>query len=152
MAVNNKDNAAAKPKNLGGCPPKYTPEEFAIKVDAFILYCDSKDIDATDYQIINYFKISPTTLDRYRSGDNPGSEAKDKDKYNGFGAALKKIDLYREDATIRQARNDPKMTGHAAFKLKQAHWGGWTDKQVVDSNVKQSIEFKVTGINGINEK
>lgn len=134
---------------LGGRPPKYTADEFEAKVDEFIAYCDSEDVDATDYQIIKYFGLSPSTLDRYRATDNPDSDAVSKrDTYSGFGAALKKIDLYREDAAIRQAKADPKLSGHVAFKLKQPHWGGWTDRQQVETNGKQSIDIHIGGLDG----
>jgi hypothetical protein len=107
----------------------YTPEQFEDKLEQFIQYCDSKQIDPTDYQLSRFFGISLTTLDRYRAGDNEDSVAKDKDKYKGFGAALKKLDAYREDYALRQVSANPKLAGHVAFKLKQAHWGGWTDRQ-----------------------
>jgi len=126
---------------LGGRPPKYDDlDAFKAKVDAFIDYCDSNDVDATDYQIINYFGISPRTLDRYRADYNTDADDKEsKSTYKGYGEALKKIDLYREDAAIRQAKDDPKLSGHVAFKLKQPHWGGWTDKQQVDTNNKTQV-------------
>jgi len=127
----------------------YTPDTFAQKTEEFIKYCDDNGIDATDYQIIKFFGISPSTLDRYRAGDNKESKSKDKykDKYKGFGVILKKIDMYREDATIRQVVINPKLAGHAAFKLKQAHWGGWSDKQETSSDIKVDVQISSAGNN-----
>lgn len=122
----------------------YTPDEFTAKMDDFIAHCEKEDLDATDYQLVVFFDISPTTLNRYYSGDNEDSEAKDKDIYKGYGKALKKLDMYREDATIRQAKKDPRLAGHVAFKLKQPRWGGWSDKQEISSDV--SIDVKINGV------
>ncbi len=102
----------------------YTASEFALKMDAFINYCESDGIGATDYQLINFFKISPAVLKKYRLADNTDGTVK-----AGISTALKKLDFYREDATIRQIVAEPKLTSHGAFKLRQEHWGGWGDKQ-----------------------
>lgn len=125
---------------------KYTAQTFNAKMDEFIAWCEEQHIDATDYQLIKFFEISPTTLARYIS-DNDQSKAKDKDKYQGFGTAIKKLDLYREDATIRQAVRDPKLAGHVAFKLKQTHWGGWSDKQDIAGDVKIDVTINSGGSN-----
>lgn len=119
----------------------YTAAAFAEKMDAFIGFCESEGIDATDYQIIKYFGISPAALEKYRLFENLDGTKKNKDRYKAFTAALKKLDLYREDATIRQVVSDPKLTSHGAFKLRQAHWGGWSDKQDAASDV--TIRLKI---------
>lgn len=104
----------------------YTPKEFAAKMDDFIGCCERGGIDATDYQLIKFFGISPGTLEKYRAADKLNSNSKN--NAEGYGGALKKLDLYREDATIRQAVTDPKLASHCALKLRQPHWGGWSDK------------------------
>lgn len=117
----------------------YTAKAFAEKMDAFIGFCESEGMDATDYQLIKYFEISPTCLEEYRTHDKLNDDSIE--KYEGFAAALKKLDLYREDATIRQVVSDPKLTSHGAFKLRQPHWGGWGDKPDAASDV--SIRMKI---------
>lgn len=105
----------------------YTAESFAVKMDAFISYCDSEGVEATDYQLVKFFELSPIMLEKYRASDKMNGDSKH--KTDGFQAALKKLDLYREDATIRQIVSEPKLTSHGALKLRQPHWGGWNDKQ-----------------------
>ncbi len=103
----------------------YTTDTFAEKMDAFIIFCESESIDATDYQLIRFFGITPTALESYRSSQKQDGTDADQE---AFAGALKKLDLYREDATIRQVVTDPKLSSHCAFKLRQPHWGGWNDK------------------------
>jgi hypothetical protein len=150
LAKQTADRAKQSAENgkLGGCPPKYTSaDDLSAKVEAFIADCQSGKIEEpSDYEIVNYFGISPRTLDRYRADYNADdSDNKDSCIYKGFGEALKKIDLYREHATLLEVKHNPKMTGHAAFKLKQPHWGNWSDKPA-ESNNKTSIEVTLKTI------
>lgn len=111
---------------------KYTVKTFGEKMDAFIAHCETGGIDATDYQLIKFFGISPDLLEEYKAENKLNKDSKY--KHSGFAASLKKLDLYREDATIRQAVSDPKLLSHCALKLRQPHWGGWNDKS--DSAVR----------------
>jgi hypothetical protein len=131
-------------------PVKNELEEFITKLDAFMSYCDTNDVDPTDYQLIKFLNISPRTLMRYRASDRDDNKTDNSDDtgdvseenrtYKGFGTALKKIDLFREDFAIRQVKENPKLTGHVAMKLKQQHWGGWVDT-AKDENKSQEIHI-----------
>lgn len=133
-------------------PVKYTADQFDADIDAFIEYCNQTNAEPDDYNLMQYLKISPSTLDRYRAGDNEDSnntssfEDRDKSKYKGFGSALKKIEHYREHYALEQVKKDPKLAGHVAFKLKQQRWGGWSDKQ--ESSVTGDIKVKMTTTGG----
>ncbi len=107
-------------------PGRYTAEAFALKMDAFIAFCENEGVDATDYQLIKFFDISPAMLDNYRLHNELNGDSNHES--DGFDVTLKKLDLYREDATIRQAVSDPKLASHCSLKLRQPHWGGWSDK------------------------
>ncbi|NLA88119.1 MAG: hypothetical protein GX847_12750 [Clostridiales bacterium] len=124
---------------------RYTAEAFAVKMDAFIAFCENEGVDATDYQLIKFFDISPTMLENYRLNNklNEGSDYES----DGFDVSLKKLDLYREDATIRQVVSDPKLASHCSLKLRQPHWGRWSDK----SDAARDIGFRVNIGNGDRE-
>lgn len=118
---------------------RYAAEAFAAKMDGFIGYCEAAGVDATDYQLIEYFGISSEALEQYRVGDKTKAHALQ--KHVGYAAALKKLDLYREDATIRQIVREPKLASHGALKLKQPHWGGWGDKQELPGDIGMRVKI-----------
>lgn len=141
-----EDRPVHDPNNKGGRTPLYNLEDFTASIDSFIEDCEINKIEPTDWYLIKTLKISPTTLDRYRASDNDDSKVDkaERDKYKGFGAVLKKLDMFREDYAIRQTVDNPKLAGHTAFKLKQAHWGNWTDKPQQDSN-NLNLNIKING-------
>lgn len=109
-------------------PVKYTAKAFDEKMDAFIGFCESQDMEATDYQMIKFFGITPGALEKYRAA-------------NGYAASLKKLDLFREDATIRRAISDPRLASHCSLKLRQPHWGGWSDKGEAARDVTVNLKM-----------
>jgi hypothetical protein len=115
----------------------YTANAFLTKMDAFIAFCESEGVDATDYQLIKFFGISPPMLEKYRAADR----LKDGTirKSGGFYTAMKKLELYREDAAIRQLVSDPKLASHCGLRLRQPHWGGWSDK----GEAAQDLQFRI---------
>lgn len=117
----------------------YTAAAFTKNMDAFISYCECEGIDATDYQLIKFFGISPAAFERYRSANKMNSDSIH--NAESYRMSFKKLELYREDATIRQIVSDSKLTSHGAFKLKQPHWGGWSDKQDAASDV--TVRMKI---------
>jgi hypothetical protein len=117
----------------------YTDEAFAMKMDAFIAFCESCNIDATDYQLIKFFGITTDELEEYSSGHKL-NENSNRDN-RGYSTSLKKLDLYREDATIHQAVTEPKLASHCALKLRQLHWGGWNDKAEAPQDI--TIHIKI---------
>jgi hypothetical protein len=117
----------------------YTPEAFAMKMDAFIAFCEGEGIDATDYQLLNFFGITPGVLENYRALNKLNNDSNIESV--GYAAAMKKLALYREDATIRQAVAEPKLAGHCALKLRQPHWGGWSDKPDTACDIRIRLEI-----------
>ena len=117
----------------------YTAEAFAAKMDAFIFFCENEGIDATDYQLVKYFGMTPAVLEKYRAADRLNGDSKREP--DGFAVSLKKLDLYREDATIRQVVNDPKLASHCSFKLRQSHWGSWRDKTDIAKDMNICVKL-----------
>ncbi len=93
----------------------YSARAFSAKMDKYIAFCESEGIDATDYQLIKFFGITPEALETHRQNQADSS-------------ALKKLELYREDAAIRRLVSDPKLSSHCALRLRQPRWGNWSDK------------------------
>jgi hypothetical protein len=117
--------------NQTGRPRKYTAAELSDKVRDFIAFCEETHTTPSDYALMTFLKVSARTLDRYYSAASGADDMEDGDEDDkfGFGEAIKKIVRFREDWAMRLARENPKMTGHIAFLLKQPHFGGWTDRQ-----------------------
>lgn len=128
-----------------GKKPLYKPEEFSSKMDVFISYCESNGVDATDYQLIQFFDITPEMLDKYRTENILNNCSKNKNTC--IANALRKLELYREDATLRQVINDSKLNSHCTFKLRQPRWGSWSDK----TELPRDVEIRVTIGNGDKE-
>jgi hypothetical protein len=118
-------------------PAKYTVKTVDEKMDAFIGFCESQDVEATDYRMIKFFGITPGELEKLRAANKLNNSS----KHNGYAASLKKLDLFREDATIRRAISDPRLATHCSLKLRQPHWGGWTDKGEAARDVKVSLKM-----------
>ena len=141
-------------KNLGGRPCKYkTGAEFSAAVDEFIAYSTANNIRPTDYQITEYLKISPDTLERYSRKDTrdtrdtesiQGEDSID----NGYAAAVKKLVMYRQDWYLRHAETNPKLTSIDIFALKQPCNGGWTDRQQMEGNGALALNVSISGASG----
>ena len=57
-------------------PVKYTVKTFGEKMDAFIAHCETGGIDATDYQLIKFFGISPDLLEEYKAENKLNKDSK----------------------------------------------------------------------------
>lgn len=129
-------------------PTKYSAEEFTKKIDDFIEYCEKEKAEPSDYRLLKFLAVSTRTLERYyglvhKEDEDDQSESDGDSNKIGFGGAIKKLDLFREDYSLRQVNANPKLAGHVAFKLKQPHWGGWSDKQ--DSSKDTNLNITIHG-------
>jgi hypothetical protein len=106
-------------------------------MDAFIAFCESGGVDATDYQLIIFFGITPAALEEYRAEN----KLNDDSKTQIFADALKKLELYREDAAIRRAVGDPKLISHCALRLRQPRGGNWSDKPDAAQDVRVRLNM-----------
>lgn len=120
-------------------------EHFGELIDGFIqdirtrMETDSKAIP-DDYSLCEYIgqktgkRLPYQTLYDYRANaDN---------RYNGYPEAYKKLEAFRTYYWSLKAIDNPKLTGFAAFALKQPSNGGWTDKQTVEV---PEIKIKIAG-------
>lgn len=113
-------------------------EELQEKISQFIKAIENGDIDKpTDYRLCEFLGVSPDTLENWNN---------EKDKYNGYSEALKKLELFREHYWLTVAENDKKAT-FAIFNLKQKKNGGYTDKQEIEHK-DLKIDVKINGIAG----
>ena len=127
--------------------------DFSLAVDGFIQHCTDTSTIPSDYMLVEYLnqhgiKISHGTLDRYYMALNGtdtvnDSDGKERDLtvYNEHGKALKKLVSYREHMTMQQSIDNPKTAGHTAFRLKQARWGSWSDKQESSQDVAITVKL-----------
>ena len=131
--------------------------DFALAVDSFIDYCKDTGTIPSDYMLMEHLQqcgidISYTTLDRYYMALNGTEEVantedskRDLTVYKAHGQALKKLVSYREHMTMQQSIDNPKTAGHTAFRLKQARWGGWSDKQESSQDVAITVKLDFAG-------
>ena len=139
-----------------GRPRKYkTGAELLDAVNDFIKYSTENKIRPTDYQVCEYLHMSPDSLENYAKRDKENTAGdKDKDKEhesnteNTYSAAIKKLTLYRQDWYLRHAECNPKLTSIDIFALKQPCNGGWTDKQVTESNGTMALNVSISGASG----
>jgi hypothetical protein len=126
--------------------------DFALAVDSFIDYCKDTGTIPSDYMLMEHLQqcgidISYTTLDRYymvMGGTDTlsdGDSVRDLTAYKPYGQALKKLVSYREHMTMQQSIDNPKTAGHTAFRLKQARWGNWSDKQETSQDVAITVKL-----------
>ena len=126
--------------------------DFQLAIDGFIQHCTDTSTIPSDYMLVEYLnqhgiKISHTTLDRYymvMGGTDTlsdGDSVRDLTAYKPYGQALKKLVSYREHMTMQQSIDNPKTAGHTAFRLKQARWGSWSDKQESSQDVAITVKL-----------
>lgn len=137
-----------------GRPRKYkTGDDLMDAVNDFIKYSTENKIRPTDYQVCEYLHMSPDSLENYAKRDKE-SNTGDKDietesnTKNTYSAAIKKLTLYRQDWYLRHAESNPKLTSIDIFALKQPCNGGWTDKQVTESNGTMALNVSISGASG----
>jgi hypothetical protein len=136
---------------------KVSPKAFEAAVDSFIDYCKTTHTIPSDYMLLEHLetmglKISVGTLDRYymamsgtESTSNGDDSVRDLTVYREHGKALKKLIAYREHMTMQQSIDNPKTAGHTAFRLKQARWGSWSDKQESSQDVAITVKLDFAG-------
>ena len=49
---------------------------------------------------------------------------------------------------VEQVEDNPKFTPMGIFLLKQQHYGGYTDKQVTESNGTMALNVSISGASG----
>lgn len=132
---------------------KASPRAFEAAVDSFIDYCTDTKTIPSDYMLLKHLetmglKISIGTLDRYymaMNGTEDVADGRDLTVYREHGKALKKLIAYREHMTMQQSIDNPKTAGHTAFRLKQARWGSWSDKQESSQDVAITVKLDFSG-------
>ena len=146
MAKKKEEGKAEAPKKKVGKPRAVKDaEHFGELIDGFIQDISTrmhKDNTAIpdDYMLLRYIQgqtgrpIAITTLYDYR--ENKGG------RYPGYAEEYKKIETFRAYFWNAKALANPKVTGFAAFALKQPKNGGWTDKQTVEV---PEIKIKIAG-------
>lgn len=134
-----RDAISRENGKLGGRPPKYeTPEELDTKCQEYIALCKSQAKFPDEAGMLLYCDISWDTKNRYENNED--------NKYPGFAEVLKKYATIRESELVQELMRNPKGAGAYAFLLKQVKNGGYTDKQQIESNGKQSIEVTLKTI------
>lgn len=134
--------------------PKYTPEQFDKLIDDFIQEVEAGNIPRpSDYRLSVYTGLSISTLERYyvaMNDNNISLDNSDRDKatYIPYGRSIKKLVAYRADRLTGLAEQDSKQTASAIFQLKQAHNGGYTDKQQTETSGNIAINVTLKGANG----
>ena len=121
-------------------------EELSQHIDEFIKKCDAGEIESpTDYRLAQFLGISVDTLYRYYTD---GRDDEDRVIYKGFGKPLKKLIAYREDRLCRMMEANPRLVTPAIIQLKQNKNGGYTDKQVAESNGTMALNVSISGASG----
>lgn len=126
-----------------------TPEDWERKIDEFIEAVSTGLIDRpSDYNLSIFAGISIPTLQRYYTGGKYSDGEDNNITYKGYDAPLKKLIAYRADRLEGIAESNPKAATPAIFLLKQAHNGGYTDRQIVEQSGDVSINLTIKGSTG----
>jgi hypothetical protein len=124
--------------------------DFDLAIDSFIDYCKDTGTIPSDYMLYEHLQaqglnISLSTLDRYYAAlsgtADIAADGRDMTVYKPYGKSLKKLIAYREHMTMQQSIDNPKTAGHTAFRLKQARWGNWSDKQETNQDVAITVKL-----------
>lgn len=116
---------------------KYEAEQIKQFCTEYFQYCIDKERKPTIEGLAIHMDITSETLLIWMNADNSDG----KEIYNPHvSEVLKKARDYLTDNL--QQRSD----AMAVFSLKQPRYGGYSDKQQIDSNNKTEILFKVAAI------
>ena len=144
-----------------GRPRRNSIEAFASAIDACIASYretgDARDLD--DIALLDRLKISPSQLDRYKSGeidaaiartteqsDNDGNDD-DENTKRTYADELKRLKLFCAGECVRHITQDRSPTGWI-FLSKQPGWGGFADVQKAETTGRQEITVTVRGADG----
>lgn len=126
-------------------PRKVQSAEILDKyMDDFIQMCEREGMIPSDYELMRFLSVSPTTLDVYRKGGEKASDA-----YYGYQAPFKKLTLYRENRLLKQLEKSKGNNTAAIFQLKQAKNGGYTDNPITTGEQGATLTIKVEGVGGL---
>lgn len=145
-----------------GRPRRNSIEAFAAAIDACIASYretgDARDLD--DIALLDRLKISPSQLDRYKSGeidaaiartteqsDNDDNDDGENTIKRTYADELKRLKLFRAGECVRHITQDRSPTGWI-FLSKQPGWGGFSDVQKQETSGKQEITVTVKGADG----
>ncbi len=113
-------------------------------MEEFIAMCEKDDKIPSDYELMRFLNVSPTTLDVYRKGGE-----KEGDTYYGYQAPFKKLLSYREHRLLRQLEHSKGNNTAAIFQLKQPKNGGYTDNPITTGEQGATVTLKIEGVGGI---
>lgn len=123
---------------LGGKEFKHTPQELEAKIDMYFKEHDA-DGDTPDWpDMLRYIGLSDSMVDKYLK----------EERYIalGYSEPIKKaIGLFTTFWT-KYGLAHPNLQTFCIFMLKQVKYGGYTDKQQLDTNNKHQIEIDIKGI------
>lgn len=119
-----------------------SPEKLDRHIRDFIRFCSENDEIPSDYMLCKFLMISPSTLERFRRGEEAG------DTYKGFDAPLKRLQQFREHRLLTMLERDPKAGTAAIFQLKQSKNGGYTDSPINTGDQGATITLKIQGVGG----
>ena len=137
-----------------GRPRKYkTGADLMDAVNDFIKYSTENNIRPTDYQVCEYLHMSPDSLENYAKRDKESNTGDndietESNTKNTYAEAIKKLTMYRQDWYLRHAESNHKLTSIDIFALKQPCNGGWTDKQITESNGTMALNVSISGASG----
>ncbi|SBW02323.1 conserved hypothetical protein [uncultured Eubacteriales bacterium] len=127
MKTNSRSNGRGQDWRKGQL--KYTREELETRVKQYFDYCDENGRKYTKPGLILYLDISEDTFDNWLNNDGG--------KYTELFGVLKR-------AMVRM-RDDLEQRGDtmSLFRLKQACYGGYSDRPTEDSGqgIKVAVSF-----------
>ena len=141
MAKQSPERAEQSRSNgkLGGRPPIFnTPQELTEAIDEYFASHNTDDNTPDWDDMLRCLNISKTTSERYLYDEEYIKQ--------GFGDAIKKGIGYFTSFWTKYGLAHPNCQSMVIFMLKQCHYGGYTDKQQIDTNSTAKVEFIVTGI------
>lgn len=111
-----------------------SPERLEQYIAEYIDLCrDSNDIPS-DYGLADYIGCSVRSIERWRKGEG---------NYRKYSEAFVELKKFAESVLIREVRTAKNPAG-AIFLLKQEKFGGYTDKQEIET--AGSLTIKVDGV------
>jgi hypothetical protein len=122
----------------GGKEFKYTPQELEQKIDTYFTEHNTDDNTPDWPDMLRYIGLSDSMVDKYLKDE----------RYTtlGYSEPVKKaIGLFTTFWT-KYGLAHPNLQTFCIFMLKQVKYGGYTDKQQLDTNNKHQVEIDIKGI------
>lgn len=124
--------------NKGGRPFRYTVDKLNAKIDDYFDSHNTKDNIPKWPDMLNFIGLSDETMRLYRT-DEKYIEA-------GYLDCVKRAERMFSSTLIQLAVDNPNLQSLVIFLLKQPHNGGYQDRQVSESSVKNTVELKIGGL------